>query len=108
MINTEVVVVSKGGATSSKIPGIDQIPYSAIIALAKRYSLGEQKHGRDNWKQGLDDKKYMIERLGHVINHAYKQIAILQGDIPDDGDDNAGAIMWGGAMLAEFKKLQGE
>jgi hypothetical protein len=97
----EAKVVSKSGATSSALPGYDQLPYHAMRLLASRYSLGEAKHGRHNWRKGLNDKDYVIKRLGHVVHHALKAIAILEGFVPDDGDDNAGAIMWGGAFLAE-------
>lgn len=97
------VRTSKSGATSSALVGYDQLPYHAMLRLASRYSLGEFKHGRHNWRKGLKDRQYALNRLGHVIHHALKAIAILEGFLPDDGDDNAGAIMWGGAFLAEYQ-----
>lgn len=99
-----MIRTSKGGATSSKLEAYDQLPYHAMLRLAARYGLGEIKHGRHNWRKSLTDQKYVLHRLGHVIHHALKAIAIIEGFMPDDGDDNAGAIMWGGAFLAESQE----
>src|SRR5688572_28864882 len=67
-------VAHKSGSTSSYCPDFAQIPLDALISLAKRYELGEKKHGRDNWRKGLTDKSYVVERLNHVIRHAYTAI----------------------------------
>lgn len=104
----EAKTVSLSGATSSALAAYDQLPYLAMARLAERYKLGELKHGRDNWRKGLGDKQYVLGRLGHVIHHALKAIAIIEGRIEDDGDDNAGAIMWGGAFLAEAQEVLGK
>lgn len=94
-------VTHSSGATSSYCPDFGQIPLGALKALALRYELGEKKHGRDNWRKGLADDRYVIERLNHVIYHAMKAINKLEGKLEDNGDDDAGAIMWGGAFLSE-------
>lgn len=99
----EEKTASKSGATSSKIPRFDYIPMIGLIALARRYEKGVEKHGADNWRKALTDVDYVCERMGHVIDHAYKAIEKLRGRLPDDGDDDAGAIAWGGMFLAEAK-----
>lgn len=91
----------KCGATSSHCPDFGQIPLQALIELAKRFELGEVKHGRDNWRKGLDDQAYVISRLNHVIYHAYKLINKIEGKLPWDDDNDASAIMWGGAFAVE-------
>jgi hypothetical protein len=96
----EKVVMSRSGATSSKVPRYDLIPIEALIRVAERYELGLAKHGKDNWRKGLGDKAYLINRATHVIDHALKLIAKLEGYIRDDGDDDIGAILWGGCFLA--------
>jgi hypothetical protein len=72
-----------------------------LIALANRFELGEKKHGRGQWKKGLSDKEFVLARLNHVIYHAYKLIDKIETDSDFSTDDDAGAIMWGGAFLIE-------
>lgn len=93
------------GATSSYCPDFGQIPIDAQIALAKRFELGEVKHGRDNWRKGLDNVSYGVSRLNHVIYHALKLINKMEGKLPWDDDDDAGAIMWGGTFAVELTKV---
>ncbi len=89
------------GAKSSIVPRFDLIPYSALARLAGRFERGAARYGKDNWRKGLRDKDYVRERAAHVIHHTMRLIGKLDGDIPDDGDDDAAAIMWGGAFLCE-------
>lgn len=102
---TEETITHESGAKSSYCPDFSQIPLDALIVLAKRYELGEQKYGRDQWRSGLHDKRYVIERLNHIIRHAFTAIQKLEGKLPDDGDDDAGAILWGGCFLVEALKV---
>ena len=96
------------GASSSKVPRLDYVSLTALRRLAKRYATGLTKHGKYNYKQGLTDKEYILERCAHVIEHAYKYIEVLEGQRVDDGDDNAAAIMWGGAFLCESDEARKE
>ena len=89
------------GSTSSKVPRLDYIPRIAAEKLAERYALGAIKHGKYNYKQGLTDKEYVLERCAHIIEHTMKYVEELEGLVPPSGDDNAAAIMWGGAFLCE-------
>ena len=89
------------GSTSSKVPRLDYIPRIAAEKLAERYALGAVKHGKYNYKQGLTDKEYVLERCAHIIEHTMKYVEELEGLVPPSGDDNAAAIMWGGAFLCE-------
>lgn len=101
---SEEKVVFQSGASSSKIPRFDMIPRSALVRLAKRFELGNEKHGPRSWNalqnnQALQDKDWIIARAAHVIDHALKFMAKYTGQMPDDGDDDASAIMWGGTCL---------
>lgn len=90
-----------GGATASKAPDFARFSFSAHRRVAVRGDLGAEKHGEGNWKKDLDNRDFVIARLNHVIIHAYKLIAKLRGEIPDDGDDDAAAIAWGGLFACE-------
>lgn len=101
--------IFKGGATSTKIPGFKYIPRIALERLARRFELGLERHKEHSWnplnpdsEKMLDDKEWLIERLSHVIHHCYKEIEHLVSNDSQDiegRDDNAAAIMWGGACL---------
>lgn len=93
------------GATSSKVSDYAQIPKHSLDRLAARLSYGEKVHGRGNWKKGLADKSYLIDRLNHVICHVYALIEELErGEL--SSDDNAAAIMWGGMFACEATRVQ--
>jgi hypothetical protein len=101
MEENDDIVVHACGASSSVVPRFNLIPLSSLLRLTKRYELGSVKHGDFNWKKGLRNRDYTIDRANHVIHHALKLIAKIQGFIPDDGDDDAAAIAWGGMFLCE-------
>ena len=103
----EDIVIHKSGASSSYCPDYSQIPLEAMTALAQRFELGALKHGKGNWKNGIPDKDYVIQRLNHVIRHAYTMIGKLEGNIPIDGDDDAGALMWGGTFAIVASNIHG-
>ena len=107
------VLKHSSGMVSTKIPPFHLIPRAALIALARRFGRGVRIKGDGAWnatsaKQSavMQDRDFLIERLGHVIDHATAAIARLNGSLPPlsaeeigDGGD-AGAIMFGGALLA--------
>lgn len=95
------LVASKGGATSSVVPPLEHVPYDVLVLVAERFRLGAEKHGTDNWRGGLGDVSYAINRAVHVANHAHRLIAKLQGRLPFDQDDDVAAILWGGAFLSK-------
>jgi hypothetical protein len=86
------------------------LPYHGLCRAAARFEKGEARYGHDNWRKGLTDRRYVIERLGHVMHHTALLIAKLEGYVPDDGDDDAGAIAWGGLFaceaLEQLRKLE--
>jgi hypothetical protein len=111
------IITLQCGATATQSPAFHLIPMQALIHLAKRFSLGAIRHEPFGWMRGLVGKpplppkptpevEYMLERSNHVIHHALKFQAKLQGLIPDDGDDDAGAIAWGGVVLSELRDAQ--
>lgn len=100
--------------TGSKKPQFGLIPYNALVALANRYELGEKKHAAKAWnalsknQEGLKDSEWMRARVEHIIHHAYQFLLKYNGLIPDDGDDDAAAIMWGGSCLSEGRRVKND
>jgi hypothetical protein len=96
---------------ASKKPKYRYIPKEALDALADRFELGEIKYSPKAWnalsdQAGLLDDNWVIARTEHIIHHAMLYIQKMKGLIPDDGDDDAGAIMWGGMCLFEAKRAR--
>jgi len=102
----EKVIIA--GASSSACLDFAQIPFEALRVLGERYALGQIKHGRHNWRKGLHNKEYVLARASHLIQHAFKLANQLDGTMPWDEDDNIGAILWGGAFMAEARRLHPE
>jgi hypothetical protein len=97
-----------GGGSSSKTPRLELIPLESLVRAARRFELGIANRSdgtawnalSPNFKSCLEDREFVIDRAAHVALHAMKLKAILSGEIPDDGDDHAGAILWAGCFLA--------
>jgi hypothetical protein len=99
--------------TSSNKPSFYLIPYEALVGVANRFQLGEDKHKPKAWnalssQEGLKDKEWIRSRVAHIIHHAYTYLQKVEGIIPDDGDDDASAITWGGMFLFEAKRASTE
>lgn len=101
-----VETIFAGGASSSACSSFRLIPFIAIKELADRCQLGLDRKGDKAWNATnpnadkiLDDTAWVINRAEHAIKHAYLAIGKLSGIIPDDGDNDAAAIMWAGMLL---------
>lgn len=103
----EQVTMAGGSASSSKGPPLHLIPTIALERLAERFALGIVRQGDKSWnalsdnQQCLTDKKFLIERLSHIIHHALKlRDKLNKFDLEAvQQDDDAGAIAWGGMFL---------
>lgn len=103
---SDQIITFPSGVTSSAVPRYDLIPTGALNALAERFEIGLQAHSEENWRTGLRDKDYIINRLNHIQEHLRAAIDKLAGVKPDNGDNDAAAIMWGGAILCEYLALR--
>jgi hypothetical protein len=107
MSEAEVISLADGKLKSSKIPALHLIPYQATVRLAARFEAGQSKYGEDaanitnpeKWAAAISSREFVIHRIAHAEFHLRKLSAILTGQIPDDGDDHAGAVIWGSAFL---------
>jgi hypothetical protein len=81
----------------------DLIPHEALVRLAERYRFGAEKYGENNYQKSIGDIDYTIERLNHVVEHTFTLIEKLKSkrngqEVNFLEDDDAAAIMWGGAF----------
>lgn len=97
--------LSIGTAALTKIPRFELIPKEALISLALRFEKGIERHKEKAWNalssnhQSALTEEWVLARLGHAIDHAYNALAKLHSGA-DDGEDDAGALMFAGAVLA--------
>jgi hypothetical protein len=103
-------VKSPSGATSSKIARLELVWREAVVRIAKRCEAGIASHGdgavnaMSPNKAAYHDKEFILQRLAHTIDHAFKMIEIVSGNALGDGDDHAAAIAWAGGFLCEVTK----
>ena len=99
-------LMANGKVASTKGPSFHLIPTVALVKLAERFELGEERKGDKAWnatsknQECLLDRAWLIERCSHIIHHAMKlrdQLAGLEAD--ESPTDNASAIAWGGMFL---------
>ena len=90
-----------GGALRSELkPRYDLIPKEALDEYARRFSLGADKYGANQWMKG--DEKFFRD----CINHAYAHLACYaNGDYTEDtAVENLAAVMWNaGAVIWALK-----
>ena len=72
------------GATASKLDvAWNEIHWPAIRRAAQAMHLGIAKHGKDNWKKGVDH--------GTLLNHLYEHLSQWQAD--DQSEDHLAHAM---------------
>lgn len=95
-------VVGKSGAKSSgwKLP-YHLIPWDVFAdRLSRRYQVGmEHGYEEDNWRKGLTDRDYVLDRANHTLDHLHRAVEDLRlGNFKPTDDDLAAAI-WGCIFL---------
>lgn len=104
----EQVSLAGGQALSSKIPAWYLIPTEALDSLAARFEAGVRIKKEKSWnavshnQDVVKNIDFLIDRLGHVARHAM----LLRDKLHKldfaaiEADDDAGAILFGGALMA--------
>ena len=96
-----------GVGKSRAVPRLELIPYEGLCEVAKIYEKGLANYGDGAYNalgctRSLQDRKWLIDRLSHVIHHAYAAIRKIHGaDSNGDWTADAAAIGWGGLTVAQ-------
>lgn len=86
-------VFTSGAASSEKLPPYDLLTLNFQNRVARRLEVGASKYGRFNYRKGLQDKEFIMDRLNHAFKHLKIAMdAIEQGEIVED-DDLAGVAV---------------
>lgn len=88
--------------SSGNHPAYHLVPLSLLVRTARRFELGAKKYSPNNWKKGLKDKEFILDRLNHALEHLIlSMIAIENGEM--ELDDNLGAVTCNVSMAMEYQ-----
>lgn len=87
----------EGKATRTPKLMYSLIPKAAVVALARRLTLGASRHGKNNWRQGGEG--FRDATLDHLIDHLFDYIENGNRD-----DNNTDAIVCNAAFLCQIEE----
>lgn len=95
---------ASGAKSSGKLPRFDLIPWDVFAErLARRYELGLSKYSEDNYRQGINDREFVLDRCNHMLAHAHKAVESFRtmGTLlaHESDDDDLAAVIWGAIFL---------
>ena len=83
----------KSGASSSgHLPPYECLTPNFFKRAALRMKLGLH-YGKHNWKGGVTDKGFMLDRLNHAFEHLVKAMEEIDRDIMYTDDDLAAVVV---------------
>lgn len=87
---------------------LTQIPYVALRRMGTIFREGEGKYGRNNWRNGVDNTQYQLERLNHAMKHLAIYIHLLQfgEDLGVPGEDNLAKVAWAMVTQMELERVE--
>lgn len=107
-------VIHKGDVEEVKTEREDydltQIPFSALQRLGKVFVEGASKYGEGNWRNGVAQSEFQIERANHALKHLLIHIHKLRygESIGEEGEDDLAKVMWYCVTQAELERLEKE
>lgn len=94
---------SSGAQSSEQKPWYHLVPFDVFMArLAERYRHGVQDKGyvEDNWRKGLNERAFILDRANHTIEHLHKAVEKIRlGNFSTLPDDDLAAVLWGTIFL---------
>jgi hypothetical protein len=79
---------TSGAASSGNVPPYECLTRSFLRRSAKRMQLG-MYYGKHNWKKGIHDKQFILDRLNHAFEHLQRAIHEIDNGIIMTDDDLA-------------------
>lgn len=100
-------VAASGAKSSERKPDYHLVPFGVFLRrLAARYSAGSEKYGKGNWRRGLGDQEYVMERANHTLEHLLKAMDDFDRGVTT-GDDDLAAVIWGAIFLMAAQRELG-
>ena len=105
VMKAEEDVVAK---TDKETFDLTQIPFDFERRLGMIFREGELKYGRENWRKGIADKTFQLERANHALKHLKIYIHRLEfGEyLGERGEDDLAKVAWFCATQAELERLE--
>lgn len=91
MSDEKLQVFSSGATSSKQLPSYNLIAICLLNRLAARMDLGAIKHGKFQYRKGLKDKSFILDRLNHAILHIRLAQDLIEKDEQFTDDDLGGA-----------------
>jgi len=121
-INTSAVGISVA-KTDKEDFDLTEILYESLVRVARVFREGSIKYGKDNWKKGIGDKEYQLERANHALKHLlvyihelktgeylgelkYKNSSYEDGALLGEKEDDLSKVMWFCMTQIELERLE--
>ena len=91
---------------------LTQIPLSSEKRIGAIFREGEIKYDRNNWREGIGNKKYQLERANHALKHLKIHLHLLEhdeyiGELKDGKrEDDLAKVGWFVATQCEIERLE--
>lgn len=74
------------------------------------FTEGERKHGMDNWRRGVGDKAYQLDRANRALTHLKIYLLRLEFGVylGEVGEDDLAKVGWFCITQAETERLEHE
>ncbi|MHB8303621.1 MAG: dATP/dGTP diphosphohydrolase domain-containing protein [Acidobacteriaceae bacterium] len=99
---TDIKTFASGAVSAWVGLRYDLVPRALWERLARRFGLGAAKYGELNYRKGLRDREYILDRLNHLQTHL--QAYLAPKNAQEFEDDNLGAMAWACAFLCEVEE----
>lgn len=96
------VVFKSGASRSESALMYHLVPSHGFRRLARRFTDGAVKHGKNNWRAGLTEPEFIEQAIDHLQEHFQR---FLEGNA---GDDDLAAMAWGCFALMEVQRVAGD
>lgn len=101
--------MSQSAKTDVEAFSLTQIPCKSLERLGAVFREGEAKYGRGNWRRGVGDTAYQLERANHALKHLLWYVHWLEtGEQLGNGEDetNLAKVAWFCVTQMELERLQ--
>lgn len=90
-----------GASSSGNVPPYECLTETFLRRSAERMRLG-MHYGKHNWKKGIKDKQFILDRLNHAFEHLVKAQSAIDSDIIAE-DDNLAAVVVNCMFAMEYE-----